>query len=176
MIFKRRHAILLGTNLALVVCYVQRSSFSLAAVEMRDQLGWTDAEKNTTISAFYWGYMPLMMPGGYLVLRYGGFAVLAFAVLASSLLTAATPLAAPHGVTWVYALRAVTGAVEAATFPAVFDLIARWVPATEKGSAIGVVFAGVPVGNMLAFGLTGWVCDAYGWEAAFYLFAVTSLP
>ena len=168
---KRRWQILAGLCMGLSVCYAQRTNLSVAAVAMAEDLDWTDSEKNTALSAFFWGYCAFMLPGGWLVRRFGGFAMFGASVLVSTLLTAAIPFAAHTSVGFVYFLRAVTGAVEAATFPAIYALLSTWVPEAEKGRSVSFVFGAEQIGSMLGFSITGSLVHRVSWESSFYFFA-----
>ena len=53
----RRHTVMLLCFLALFIAYTDRVNISVAAVAMREQLGWTQTTKGLVLSAFFIGYM-----------------------------------------------------------------------------------------------------------------------
>ena len=61
------------------------------------------------LGAFFYGYIVLQIPGGYLALRYGGTRVFGWAMLFGSLLTLLTPLAARLSVWALVVLRILEG-------------------------------------------------------------------
>ena len=168
---KRRWQVLSGLCVGLSLCYAQRTNLSVAAVAMAEDLKWSDGEKGAALSAFFWGYCVFMLPGGLFVRRHGGFLMFGLSVLVSTVLTAAIPAAAAMGVGWVYALRAVTGAVEACTFPAIYAVMQEWVPESERGASIGLVFGAEQLGSMLGYGATGVLVHRVSWQSSFYFFA-----
>src|SRR3981081_4894322 len=91
----RRHALLILCFLALFIAYTDRVNMSVAAVAMREQLGWTQTTKGFVLSAFFVGYMLFMIVSGWLSHRYGGKRVLAAAGGFWSLVNLLIPLGAP---------------------------------------------------------------------------------
>ncbi|MEO6211940.1 MAG: MFS transporter [Gemmatimonadaceae bacterium] len=69
-------------------------SISVAAVAMKEHFGWSQTEKGFVLSACFAGYLLFMYVAGILSTRYGGKRVLGFSVLAWSIFTLLTPLAA----------------------------------------------------------------------------------
>ena len=169
----RRSFIIGGMCACVLALYTQRTTMSVSIVDITESLGWSDSEKDDILSAFYWGYTGAMIPSGVLVKKYGGHAMLVFAVGASSLLTMVVPWVASSsgGVGAVCFLRALTGIVEAACFPATYDVVSRWIPINEMSTAIGLGMAfGEQLGAVIGFGATGVLCDQVGWRSPFYVF------
>ena len=61
----RRHTVLLMCFLALFVAYTDRVNISVAAVAMREHLGWSQSRKGFVRSAFFMGYLLFMIPCGW---------------------------------------------------------------------------------------------------------------
>jgi ACS family sodium-dependent inorganic phosphate cotransporter len=171
----RRHVVVGLTSLAIVIGYTDRVNISVAAVVMKDQLGWSETEKGLILSSFFVGYMAFMLVGGWCANRFGGMRVLGVSVVAWSLLTLLTPLTANLPLAVLIAARVATGVGEAAMFPAAYELVGRWAPAAERTRAIARVMNGIPVGTVLGLLLTGWLVADYGWGAAFYAFGGVGL-
>ena len=114
----RRHTVMLLCFLALFIAYTDRVNISVAAVAMREQLGWTQTTKGLVLSAFFIGYMLFMIASGWLASRYGGKRVLAAAVVIWSVFTLLTPWAAIHSIAVLVAVRIGLGIGEAAVAPA----------------------------------------------------------
>ncbi|MGB8326623.1 MAG: MFS transporter [Steroidobacteraceae bacterium] len=171
----RRHAVGVLTFLACVLAYTDRVNLSVAAVVMREQFGWTQTEKGFVLSAFFVGYMLFMFIGSLLAMRFGGKRVLGFSVLAWSLLTLLTPLAAMASIATLIGARVGMGIGEASMFPGAYELYGRWAPATERARMVARLLSGIPVGTVLGLMGTGWLAQRYGWPAAFYAFGVLGL-
>ena len=78
----RRHVLVALTFLACFIAYTDRVNISVAAIAMKEDLGWTQTEKGLVLSSFFVGYMLFMFASGWLATRYGGKRVLGLAVLA----------------------------------------------------------------------------------------------
>ena len=171
----RRHVVVGMAFLATVVGYTDRVNLSVAAVAMKEQLGWSQTQKGLVLSAFFAGYMLFMFPGGWLATRFGGKRVLAASVLAWSLVTLLTPLSAHLSLAALLVARVAIGVGEAGLFPATYELFGRWLPAHERSRAVARALSGIPVGTVLGMMATAWIVGRFGWPAAFYATGVLGL-
>jgi ACS family sodium-dependent inorganic phosphate cotransporter len=156
---------------AVFVCYVDRVNISLAIVAMTREFGWSKTTGGFVMSSFFIGYLLTQVPGGMLAGRFGGKHVLAAGVLSWSLFTALTPPAAYAGFSALIAARILMGMGEGVTFPSIYALFARWVPARRRSRAVGLVFSAIPLGIVCAQLTTPILVTSFGWPWAFYGFA-----
>jgi ACS family sodium-dependent inorganic phosphate cotransporter len=170
--FGRRHGVVAFTLLAMILAYTDRVNIAVAAVAMREELHWSQSVKGLVLSGFFVGYLLFQVASGALAQRFGGKRVLGIAVLSWSAFTLATPWAAATSVAALVLARVALGLGEAAVLPASYDLFSRWVPAGERGRAVGRFLCGIPLGQIAGFSITGFLTAAYGWPASFYLFGV----
>jgi len=171
----RRHTIVALSFLACTIAYSDRVNISVAAVAMKEQLGWSQTQKGLVLSAFFVGYMLFMFASGVLATRFGGKRILGLAVLAWSALTLLTPPAAALSLTALISARVGMGVGEAAMFPASYEMFGRWVPPIERARAIGLLMSGISLGTILGLMATGWIVGHFGWPMAFYAFGVIGL-
>ncbi|MFO1394618.1 MAG: ACS family MFS transporter [Steroidobacteraceae bacterium] len=171
----RRWSIVALCFLACFIAYTDRVNISVAAVAMREELGWTQTEKGLVLSSFFVGYMLFMYPSGWLARRYGGHVVLGVAVIAWSVFTLLTPAAAAVSVGTLVAARICMGLGEAAIFPATVELFSRWIPTVERTRAIARFLSGIPVGTVVGLSATGWIVARWHWGWAFYAFGAVGL-
>lgn len=81
--------------------------------------------------------------GGFLSSRYSSKAVLGLGVVVWSLFTMATPAAAGTGcLTDLLLARGMMGLGEGVTYPAIHNLVRRWVPAHQRSQALGLISSG----------------------------------
>lgn len=161
--------------LATTLCYVDRVNISVAVIPMAEEFGWSATTKGYVLSSFFIGYLLAMTPGGWASNRFGGRAMLGWALLLWSLFTYLTPAAAGLSFGALIAARILMGAGEAVNFPAVVALYARWLPPGERTRAMTLNFAGIPAGTVLGLIISGALVEAYGWPAAFHVFGVVGL-
>ena len=157
------------------ICYVDRVNISVAVIPMAEQFHWSATTKGAVLTSFFIGYLLAMLPGGWLIARFGGRLVLGVALAAWSLATLLTPSAAFAGMPFLIAVRIAMGVAEAATFPAVIALFARWLPPTERSRAVALQLGGIPVGTIVGLSAAGGVVAAWGWAAMFWLFGAAGL-
>ncbi|XP_047460266.1 sialin [Mugil cephalus] len=134
------------------------------------QYPWDSETQGWLLGAFFFGYLCTQIPGGYLSGHYGGKLFLGLGVLGTAALTVLTPLAARMGSYWLFALRALEGFGEGVTYPAMMAMWARWAPPLERSRLMTLSGSGGNFGAFLALPLTGYICQALGWPAVFYLF------
>jgi ACS family sodium-dependent inorganic phosphate cotransporter len=171
----RRHVVVALSFLACCVAYTDRVNISVAAVAMREELGWSQTEKGLVLSSFFVGYMLFMIAAGWLASRYGGKAVLGGAVLVWSAFTLLTPVAASSSLRALIAVRIGMGIGEAAMFPATVELYTRWIPVGERARAVARTLSGIPIGTVGGLLITGWIVGRTHWSMAFYSFGVVGL-
>ena len=166
----RRHVVVAFTVAALTLAFTDRVNLAVAAVAMRSQLHWSQSVKGLVLAAFFVGYLVFQVASGALAQRFGGKRVLGIAVLSWSAFALLTPLAATTSVAVLLVVRVALGIGEAAVVPASYELFSRWVPAMERGRAVGRFLCGIPLGQIAGFALTGYLTARYGWPTSFYLF------
>lgn len=166
----KRHILVLMCAIATFICYIDRVNISVAIIPMAEEFGWSGTEKGFVLSSFFIGYMAAMIPTGWLANRIGGKLLLGLALVFWSGFTFLTPLAAGLSFATLIVTRILMGAGEAASFPAIYNLLARWMPASEKSRAAAINLTGIPLGTIFALLVTGWLIEQHGWPSVFYAF------
>ncbi len=169
------YTVLLLLLAAVFLSYVDRINISVGAIAMQAQLGWSETQKGLVLSAFFIGYLLMMLASSALANRFGGKVVLGVAVLWWSLFTALTPPAALASLSTLVLTRIGLGLGEAAVFPACINLIGRWVPPLRRSSAVALVTSAAPLSTVIALPLTGLLIRNHGWPAPFYLFGAIGI-
>nr|XP_057904011.1 sialin [Doryrhamphus excisus]XP_057904012.1 sialin [Doryrhamphus excisus] len=147
----------------------ENSSGAFEQPDGTPQYPWDSETQGWLLGAFFFGYLCTQIPGGYLSGHYGGSIFLGLGVLGTAALTILTPLAAQWGPYWLFALRALEGLGEGVTFPAMMAMWAHWAPPLERSRLITLSGSGSNFGAFVALPLTGFLCQALGWPAVFYL-------
>jgi MFS transporter, ACS family, solute carrier family 17 (sodium-dependent inorganic phosphate cotransporter), other len=160
---------------AAFISYIDRTNISVGVIAMQAQLGWNETQKGLVLSAFFGGYLLMMVASGALANRYGGKMVLGIAVIWWSLFTALTPPAALLSLSALILARTALGLGEAAVFPASINMIGRWVPAGARSRAVTLLVSSIHLGTVFALPITGWLIQRYNWPLPFYLFGALGL-
>jgi ACS family sodium-dependent inorganic phosphate cotransporter len=173
--WQRRQVVVALTLLACVIAYTDRVNISVAAVAMKEHFGWSQTQKGTVLAAFFVGYLLFMFIAGLLADRFGGKRVLSYSVLAWSIFTLLTPAAATFSIAVLIVTRIALGVGEAGTYPSIYDLFGRWVPAAERSRAVARMTSGFALGTVIGLVVSGWLVQRYGWATPFYLFGLIGL-
>lgn len=160
---------------AVFISYIDRTNISVGAIAMQAQLGWNETQKGLVLSAFFVGYMLLMLVSGALANRYGGKIVLGAAVLWWSIFTMLTPPAALVTLPALVAVRIALGLGEAAVFPASINMIGRWVPPLGRSRAVALLTSTLSLATVFSLLVTGWLVHSYGWPLPFYVFGAVGI-
>lgn len=100
---------------SVVINYIDRSSISIAAPRIADDLHLNSVQMGLVFSAFAWAYSPLQIPGSMLVDRLGPRVLYPIAIFCWSLFAALQGLTTSM---WqLFAVRLGVGASEVPSFP-----------------------------------------------------------
>jgi len=113
------------------------------------------------------------IPVSWLADRSSRRNVIAFGVIAWSALTAATGLARSYA--QIFLARVGVGVGEAVGSGPVQSLLADYFPVERRGSAYAVNGSGGNLGAFVALLLGGYLVDALGWRATFFVFGAPGL-
>src|SRR5260370_11888792 len=127
--------------LAMLISYVHRGAFSVAAPFMANDLHLSKAGIGIVLSSFFWIYAFMQMPAGWVVDRFGTKRAYAHGFLFWSLATALAGFG--RGIVSLIGLRVATGAGQALTFPASARAVANSFPKRERGTVTGIYLTGV---------------------------------
>ena len=167
----------------IVICYTLRVNMSVAAQSMMKELDWTENQRGSVLSSFYWGYALGQIPSSFLMMR-GTFSPMwtfGLAILIPSILTMLVPVCARYSYEMALAIRMAIGFVESATFPACYQFYVVWIPPQIKTYMIAVMLSGTYVGEIIGFSLSGVLVentimigqiDIGHWPSVFYIFGM----
>lgn len=160
---------------AVFVCYIDRVNISVAILPMAEEFGWDASTQGAILSSFFFGYLLMQLGGGWLADRFGGKLILALGVLIWSIFTIITPPAALFGLSILIVARIGMGLGEAVTFPSIYSIYSRWIPAEQRAKAVAFTNSGIPIGTVFALVVTPIIVLQLGWEWAFYLFGMVGI-
>ena len=168
--WQRRYTLIGLCFLAVFICYIDRVNISVAIIPMAKDYRWDPQQQGLVLASFFFGYILTQFLGGRLADRFGGKLVLGLGVVTWSVFTMLTPIAAGAGFITLLLARIGMGLGEGFTFPAIYSLIGRWIPAAERSRAVSVNFSGIPAGTLFALALTPLIAVQFGWQWVFYIF------
>jgi len=164
--------------LCYVVSFLDRINIGFAQLQMKHDLGFSDAMYGLGAAVFYIGYVLFEVPSNLLLSRFGARRtftriMLLWGVASVGMMMVSTPA---H----FYLLRFMLGVFEAGFFPGIVLYLTYWYPARRRASVLSVFFAGVAVAGVLGGLVSGWimrdmggVLGLYGWQ---WMFAIEGAP
>ena len=159
--------------IAVLINYVDRGNLALAAPLLSREWGMSASQLGILLSAFFWTYVLLQVPMGWLVDRFSASALLAAGFLAWSGATIFTGLA--RGFATLLGMRLLLGMGEAVIFPASSKIFSEHLEEKERGLANGLLVAAIRWGTAVgAFG-GGLLMAHFGWRRTFLAIGLLGL-
>ena len=167
---RTRHVVLWLTVIAYMITYMDRVVIANAAPKIREDLNISNVTMGYILSAFYVGYSPFSIPGGWLGDKIGARRALTLIVTWWSIFTSLT--AASWNAISMGIFRILFGMGEAGAFPTATRSLSRWMLPTERAYAQGITHAGSRLGATITPVLVVWIMAHYGWRSTFVVFGV----
>ncbi|MCA8075141.1 MFS transporter [Burkholderia cepacia] len=164
--------------LCYVVSFLDRINIGFAQLQMKHDLGFSDAMYGLGAAVFYVGYVFCEVPSNMLLARFGARRTFTRIMLLWGI--ASTGMMFVSQPSHFYVLRFLLGVFEAGFFPGIVLYLTYWFPANRRAAAISVFFAGVAVAGVLGGLMSGWimrdmggVLGLHGWQ---WMFAIEGAP
>ncbi|MBF6987887.1 MULTISPECIES: MFS transporter [Cupriavidus] len=166
----------------LFVCYVvsflDRINIGFAQLQMKHDLGFSDAMYGLGAAIFYVGYVLCEVPSNMLLARFGARRTFTRIMVLWGL--ASVGMMAVSTPAQFYTLRFLLGVFEAGFFPGIVLYLTYWFPARRRAAVMAIFFAGVAVAGVLGGLVSGWimrdmagVLGLQGWK---WMFAIEGAP
>jgi ACS family tartrate transporter-like MFS transporter len=156
-----------------IVAYLDRINVGFAALQMRQQLSFTDAVYGLGAGMFFAGYFFFQVPSNLALQRVGARRWIALLMVVWGVISAAMILVrGPHS---FYGLRFLLGAAEAGFFPGVILYLKNWFPAQARARTVARFMTAAPLSGMLGGPLSGALLGVHltgglaGWQWMFLL-------
>jgi sugar phosphate permease len=165
-----RWVILFFAVLSFVLTFICRFSWPPLIPVIVPILHISMKQAGAYMSAFYLGYLITQIPSGILADRFGVRAVLGFAlVLAGGAQWAMGSITSFETGFW---LRFIIGLGSGAVMSSCARAVVEWFPAKERGTAFGILIAGLPMGVLLANYIVPALNAAFNWQVAYHIIGV----
>src|ERR1700687_3258505 len=165
--------VLVSLCLSVFLNYTDRSNLSIAAPQLKSELGLSATQLGVLLSAFFWTYACLQIPAGWLVEHLEVKWVFAGGFLIWSAATAVTGVL--HSFAALLAVRVVLGMGESVAYPSYSKIIANHFPVERRGFANSVVASGLCFGPSFGLLFGGTLMGRFGWRPFFVTLGLASL-
>ncbi|XP_075977489.1 putative inorganic phosphate cotransporter [Anticarsia gemmatalis] len=139
---------------------------------------WNKSTQEIITFAFFVGYTSMQLPMGLIAQKFGGKLPIMVALGVNGVLSICTPWTALIG-GWVgvSASRLLQGMTQAAYYPSMHTILAKWAPLSERGRLSTYAYTGSQLGTIISFQVSGLFAGSptLGWPASFWLFGSISL-
>jgi MFS family permease len=171
----QRWTIVVLLGLGMIISYVDRTNLSVALTlpDFKAFFHLSDRDRGSLNSAFFWTYAFLQIPVGFLIDRYGVKVPYAAGFVVWSVISACTGLA--QSFQQLFGMRLLLGVGEAVVTPASLRWIRLNLEESQRGLAVGILFAGAKVGPAVGAPIAAWLMVEYGWRTMFAMLGVGAL-
>jgi MFS transporter, ACS family, D-galactonate transporter len=145
-----------------VINLIDRTALSVAMPTISREFALSPALQGVILSAFFWTYATLQVPGGWMIDKFGPRKLITLSTIAWGAFQTLAGFA-PGGIT-LLATRLGLGVAEAPLFPSGAKLSSAWLSPSERGRGAVLMDSGAPLGaafggiiiSYLILGLGSW--------------------
>ena len=144
------------------IAFIDRTNISLALPSMSRDLHMDPEQAGSAAGIFFWGYLVLQIPGGYLAQRWSAKRFVAILLVVWGACSALTGLVRNGDEFWV--MRLLLGVAEGGVWPATLVLLSHWFPRAERARANAYWMLCLPVAVIASSPLSGWILGRWNWR------------
>jgi ACS family tartrate transporter-like MFS transporter len=160
-----------------IVAYLDRVNVGFAALQMKADLGFSDAVYGLGAGIFFLGYFLFEVPSNLILERVGPRWWIARIMISWGLISSAMMFV--RGELAFHALRFLLGVAEAGFFPGMILYLTYWFPAAERARAVALFMTATAMAGVVGGPLSGALLEMdgigglAGWQ---WLFLIEGLP
>src|ERR1700742_1069779 len=144
------------------ISFINRTNISLALPAISHDLHLSGSEAGQLAGIFFWGYLLLQIPGGYIAERWSAKWLIAVMLAAWGLCAVGCGLA--RNGQELAMMRFLLGLAEGGVYPATLVLLSHWFPRGERARANGLWNLCLPMAVVFSSPLSGWLLDQWSWR------------
>jgi MFS family permease len=150
-----------------VICYIDRTNISFALPHLKHDMHLTGAQEGFASGVFFWGYLLLQVPGGYMAERWSAKRWVAILMVLWS--AAAVASGFTHNFTELVIARLLLGVAEGGVQPALMTTIRSWFPFAERSRAYAIFKLYTPIAAIVAAPFSGVILTYADWRWMFII-------
>ncbi|WP_020656709.1 MFS transporter [Massilia niastensis] len=161
-----------------VAAYLDRINIGFAQLQMKADLGFSDAVYGLGAGIFFFGYALFEVPSNLLLEKIGARKTLLrimvlWGLTSAGMMFVSTP-------TQLYVARFLLGLFEAGFFPGIILYFTYWYPSGMRAKIIALFMSGMAVAGIIGGPLSGWIMNdmagVNGWAGWQWMFLLEGLP
>jgi D-galactonate transporter len=161
-----------------VAAYLDRINIGFAQLQMKQDLGFSDAVYGLGAGIFFFGYALFEVPSNLLLEKIGARKTLIRILVLWGLTSAGMMLVSTP--TQLYVARFLLGLFEAGFFPGIILYFTYWYPTRMRARIIALFMSGMAVAGIIGGPLSGWIMNdlagVNGWKGWQWMFLLEGLP
>jgi ACS family tartrate transporter-like MFS transporter len=162
-----------------IVAYLDRINLGFAALQMQQQLAFTDAVYGFGAGVFFAGYFLFQVPSNLVLERVGARRWIAVLMVTWGIISASMCLV--DSARSFYSLRFLLGAAEAGFFPGIILYLKSWFPARARAQTVARFMTAAPLSGVVGGPLSGALLGLHqraglaGWQWMFLLEGIPAI-
>lgn len=161
-----------------VAAYLDRINIGFAQLQMKTDLGFSDAVYGLGAGIFFFGYALFEVPSNLLLVRIGARKTLLRIMVLWGLTSACMMFVRTP--TQLYIARFLLGLFEAGFFPGIILYFTYWYPSQMRARIIALFMSGMAVAGIVGGPLSGWIMNdmagVNGWTGWQWMFLIEGVP
>lgn len=150
-----------------VICYIDRTNISFALPHLKTDMHLTGAQQGLASGIFFWGYLLLQIPGGYMAERWSAKRWIAILMVLWSVAAMASGFTHTFG--QLILARFLLGVAEGGVQPALMTTIRSWFPFAERSRAYAIFKLYTPIAAIVAAPFSGIILTYLDWRWMFII-------
>jgi len=161
-----------------VLAYLDRINIGYAQLQMKADLGFSDAVYGLGAGIFFLGYFLFEVPSNLLLVKVGARKTITRIMVVWGLVSAAMAFIQTP---WMfYGMRFLLGMFEAGFFPGAILYLTFWFPGAYRGRMIALFASATAIAGLIGGPLSGWIMNdlagAMGLRGWQWMFIIEGLP
>jgi sugar phosphate permease len=144
------------------IAYIDRTNISIALPDISRSLHLTPSEAGNASGIFFWGYLLLQIPGGYLAQRWSAKRFVSMLLIVWGCCSVLTGFVRTGH--QFLLMRFLLGVAEGGVWPATLVLLAHWFPSRERARANAYWMLCLPAAVIVSSPLSGWILSHWTWR------------
>src|SRR3979411_744396 len=150
-----------------VIAYIDRTNIAFALPHLKQDMHLTGSQQGFASGVFFWGYLLLQVPGGYMAERWSAKKWIAILMVLWS--AAAVASGFTHTFGELVLARFLLGVAEGGVQPALMATIRSWFPFSERSRAYAIFKLYTPIAAIIAAPFSGIILTYADWRWMFII-------
>lgn len=143
------------------IAYIDRVNIGFAALNMKQDLGFSASILGFGAGIFFWGYFLCEVPSNIALHRFGARKWIARIMFSWGVISGA--MAFVQGPLSFYVIRFLLGAAEAGFFPGIILYLSYWFPARRRAGITALFMAAAPISTALGSPISAALLEMHGY-------------